>query len=76
MRRLATTLALAAALAFPVAASAYPGEQRADQGFGGGPHCHMNTKSGHLVFPSHKGHLAQINHRPGGPVFSATACPS
>jgi hypothetical protein len=78
MRRLATTFALVAALAFPVAASAYPGENRNAHAVFSGPHCHFVTTAPTRTraYPSHRAHALQIAHRPGGPVFAATSCPS
>jgi len=75
MRRLAFTLALAASLLLPAAASAHPSENRNPQGFGGGPHCHINLMSGHFTFPSHEAHSTQIGQKPNGTVFQATTCP-
>jgi hypothetical protein len=76
MRRLAIALALFGVLAFPAGAAAHPSENRAEQGFGGGPHCHfvLTAPEGTRAYPSHTGHLAQIQHRPAGAVFAATAC--
>jgi hypothetical protein len=77
MRKLSIVLALAGALALPAAASAHPSENRAEQGFGGGPHCHFNTQSNSeesRSYPSHAGHAAQNAHRPGGAVFEAAPC--
>jgi hypothetical protein len=76
MRRLAIALMLVGALAAPAAVSAHPSENRAPQGFGSGPHCHINLKSGVNVYPSHTAHVAT-----GGgssPIFTAIAqvdCP-
>ena len=73
MRKLALALVptlLALAIAAPAMADGHPsnGETstgRNDAGFGGGPHCHINTTaSGHapfdfvLVYPSHQGHAS------------------
>jgi hypothetical protein len=75
MRKLAVALALVAALAFPAAVSAHPSENRNDQGFGGGPHCHLVlVGEAGRAYPSHTAHLAQLMHGPAGAVFAATAC--
>ena len=76
MRRLASVLALIGVLAFPAAASAHPSENRADQGFGGGPHCHvvLAAPDGTRAYPSHMAHATQLAHGPAGAVFAATAC--
>jgi hypothetical protein len=75
MRRLALTLALAGMLVVPAAASAHPSEGRNENG-SAGPHCHINLMSGKNAYPSHKGHAAQMDHRPAGQVFQAwTECP-
>ena len=58
MRRLAIALLLVGALAAPAAVSAHPSENRNPNGFGGGPHCHINLKSGVNAYPSHTGHVA------------------
>jgi hypothetical protein len=76
MRRLATALALMGVLAFPAAVSAHPSENRAEQGFGGGPHCHfvLAAGEGSRAYPSHTAHVAQLQHGPAGAIFAATAC--
>jgi len=76
MKRLAIVAALLAALAAPATVSAHPSENRAEPGFGGGPHCHTNLKSGTTSYPSHRAHVAT-----GGGVasdseiFTPTTCP-
>jgi hypothetical protein len=72
MRKLIVGMAAAAVLAFAPAASGHPSENRAEKGFFGGPHCHINQKSGNFAFPSHRAHVAT-----GTPVkiFAATTCP-
>jgi hypothetical protein len=76
MRRIAVAVALIGILAFPAAVSAHPSEHRADQGFGGGPHCHFVLAAGEdaRAYPSHTAHLAQLNHGPAGAIFQATTC--
>ena len=73
MKRLAIAMALIGVLAFPAAASAHPSENRAEQGFGGGPHCHF-ILAGTRAYPSHTAHMAQLEHSPVGTVFAATTC--
>ena len=59
MKRLAIVAGLVAALAAPATVSAaHPSENRAEPGFGGGPHCHVNLMSGASVYPSHRAHEA------------------
>lgn len=74
MRKLVVCLTAALALAFASTASAqHPSENRAEQAFFGGPHCHVNQNSGKFAFPSHRAHIAT-----GLPnvVFEATTdCP-
>ena len=76
MRRIAIAAALVGILAFPAAAAAHPSENRNDQGFGGGPHCHFILPAGEdsRAYPSHTAHLNQINRGPAGTVFQATTC--
>jgi hypothetical protein len=76
MRRLAIAVTLIGALALPAAVSAHPSENRADQGFGGGPHCHfvLAAPEGTRAYPSHTAHAMQLAHGPAGAVFAATAC--
>lgn len=76
MKRFAIALALIGVLAFPAAASAHPSENRAEQGFGGGPHCHFNLAAGEgtRAYPSHTAHMAQLVHSPVGTVFAAATC--
>jgi len=75
MKRLVIALMLLGALAFPAAAAAHPSENRNPEGFGGGPHCHINLMSGHFTYPSHTAHATQIALDPNGTVFMATTCP-
>jgi hypothetical protein len=76
MRRLAVTVAIAGALLIPATASAHPSETRNPNGFGGGPHCHINLMSGNLAVPSHTAHMKQIELKPNGTVFQALgSCP-
>ena len=75
MRRLSLAVAVAGLLLLPAAASAHPSENRNDNGFGGGPHCHINLMSGNLTYPSHEAHSTQISQKPNGTVFQATTCP-
>lgn len=77
MRKLITwliagCLTLVLALALTPAAFGHPSENRAEQAFFGGPHCHINQHSGKLAFPSHKAHIVTGLD---GRVFTATACP-
>ena len=76
MKRLGIALAVMGVLAFPAAASAHPSENRADQGFGGGPHCHFVLAAGEdaRAYPSHTAHVAQLQHGPAGAIFAATTC--
>ena len=74
MRRLAAAAALAALLAFPAGASAYPGESRNEQAVFGGPHCHsVLGDATRLAYPSHRAHVAQLTHGPAGAVFGGVA---
>ena len=72
MRKVMVGLTAASMLAFAPAASAHPSENRAEQGFGGGPHCHINQQSGNFAFPSHRAHEATGLD---GRIFVATPCP-
>ena len=65
--------AVAAVLTLSLAPAAFgnPSENRAEQGFGGGPHCHINLHSGKFAFPSHTAHLATGTVG----IFAATTCP-
>ena len=66
---------LTAVLVMGITSAAYgqhPSENRAEQGFGGGPHCHINLQSGNFAFPSHRAHVAS-GLQDG--VFMATTCP-
>jgi hypothetical protein len=76
MRKLAIVAALIGVLAVPASVSAHPSENRADQGFGGGPHCHfvLAAGPGSRAYPSHTAHVAQLQHGPAGAIFAATAC--
>jgi len=76
MRRLTLVVAVIGALALPAAVSAHPSENRNDNGFGGGPHCHFNLESANTSFayPSHMAHAMQIALKPNGTVFQATTC--
>jgi hypothetical protein len=56
MRKVIMGLTAASVLALAPAASGHPSENRADQSTFGGPHCHINQKSGQFAFPSHRGH--------------------
>lgn len=74
MYKLVTTVVvtLGLLLALSSVALAHPSENRADQSTFGGPHCHINLKSGNFAFPSHRGHLA--SGLTDG-VFMAADCP-
>lgn len=72
MRKTIGAIAAVLALALAPAASAHPSENRAEQAFFGGPHCHINQHSGNFAYPSHRAHIA--TGTPIG-VFAATACP-
>jgi hypothetical protein len=76
MKKLATLVTLIGALALPTAVSAHPSENRADQGFGGGPHCHfvLSASEDSRAYPSHTAHVAQLQHGPAGAIFMATTC--
>jgi hypothetical protein len=76
MRRLAIVAMLIGMLALPASVSAHPSENRAEQGFGGGPHCHfvLAASEGSRAYPSHTAHLAQLIHGPAGAIFAATTC--
>lgn len=76
MRRLAMAVTLIGVLALPASVSAHPSENRAEQGFGGGPHCHFVLAAGDdaRAYPSHTAHLAQLGHGPAGAIFMATTC--
>lgn len=75
MRKLSLAVALAGLLLWPAATSAHPSENRNINGFGGGPHCHINLMSGSLTYPSHTAHATQLSQKPNGTVFQATTCP-
>ena len=72
MRKLIVGLTAVLVLAFTSTASGHPSENRAEQAFFGGPHCHINQLSGNFAFPSHMAHIAT-----GTPVniFAAAPCP-
>ncbi len=72
MRKLIVGLAAVSVFAFTPAASGHPSENRADQAFFGGPHCHINQHSGNFAFPSHRAHMA--TGTPVG-VFASAPCP-
>jgi hypothetical protein len=72
MRRSIVGLTAVLVLGITSAAYGHPSENRAEQGFGGGPHCHINLESGAFAFPSHTAHLA-TGVQDG--VFMATTCP-
>jgi len=72
MRKPIGAIAAVVSLALAPAAFGHPSENRAEQGFGGGPHCHINLQSGKFAFPSHTAHEA-TGLTDG--VFIATACP-
>jgi hypothetical protein len=72
MRRFIVGLTAVLVLAFTAPASGHPSENRAEQAFFGGPHCHINQHSGNFAFPSHRAHIA--TGLPVG-VFAATECP-
>ena len=76
MRRVALGLVIAGSLLLPATASAHPSENRNENGFGGGPHCHFNLKSENTSFayPSHMAHAKQMTLKPNGTVFEATTC--
>ena len=76
MRRLSLVVALIGVLALPATVSAHPSENRNDQGFGGGPHCHfiLAAPDGTRAYPSHTAHANQLQRGPAGTVFAATAC--
>jgi len=71
MRKSIGGLTAVLVLGLSSAAYGHPSENRNEQGFGGGPHCHMNVHSGNFAFPSHQAHLAS---GPGN-VFNAVPCP-
>lgn len=78
MRKLIAIVCLSAALMLGITASAsgHPSENRAEPGFGGGPHCHINTMSGKFAFPSHTAHVATgIEGRVFTAVIPDEACP-
>ncbi|MDF2735709.1 MAG: hypothetical protein K0S97_2332 [Chloroflexota bacterium] len=76
MRRLALVIGLIGVLALPASVSAHPSENRNDQGFGGGPHCHfiLAAPEGTRAYPSHTAHSNQLQRGPAGAVFAATVC--
>ena len=76
MRRLAVAVVVAGALLLPATVSAHPSENRNINGFGGGPHCHLNLESANtsFAFPSHMAHAKQLALKPNGTVFQATTC--
>jgi hypothetical protein len=74
MRKSVAGLAAVAVLALaPAALAQHPSENRAEQGFGGGPHCHINLMSGNPAFPSHRAHVASGTQ---DGVFMAAPCPT
>jgi hypothetical protein len=72
MRKFIVGLTAVLVLAFTSAASGHPSENRAEQAFFGGPHCHINQQSGNFAFPSHMAHIS--TGLPVG-VFAAAPCP-
>jgi hypothetical protein len=72
MRKLIGAIAAVLTLALAPAAFGHPSENRADQGFFFGPHCHINQHSLKFAFPSHRAHIA--TGTPIG-VFEAADCP-
>jgi len=72
MRKLIGATVAVVSLALAPAAMGHPSENRAEQGFGGGPHCHINLHSGNFAFPSHRAHV--VTGLSDG-VFMATTCP-
>ena len=71
MRKSITGLTAVLVLGVASGASGHPSENRNDEAFHGGPHCHVNVHSGNFAFPSHMAHLASDP----GKVFNAAACP-
>ena len=71
MRKSIVGLTAVLVLGLTSAASGHPSENRNEQAFHGGPHCHVNVHSENFAFPSHMAHLAS---GPGN-VFNAVACP-
>jgi hypothetical protein len=71
MRKSIAGVAAVLVLGLTSAAYGHPSENRNEQAFHGGPHCHVNVHSGNFAFPSHMAHLAS---GPGN-VFNAAACP-
>ena len=70
MRRLIVGACVALVMGMtPVASAQHPSEIRNEQGFGGGPHCHINNNSGNPAYPSHTAHVANLSA--GGDVFTA-----
>jgi len=72
MRKLICAIVAVVSLALAPTALGHPSENRAEQGFGGGPHCHINLHSGNFAFPSHRAHV--VTGLSDG-VFMATTCP-
>jgi hypothetical protein len=72
MRKFIVALTAVVVLAFASTASGHPSENRAEQAFFGGPHCHVNQESGNFAFPSHRAHIA--TGLTGG-VFAGAECP-
>jgi hypothetical protein len=58
MRKLIGGTVAVLALAFAPTALGHPSENRAEQGFFFGPHCHTNQQSDKLAVPSHRAHIA------------------
>jgi hypothetical protein len=73
MRKLIVSLSAAFLLALAPAALGHPSENRAEQGFGGGPHCHINLQSGHFAFPSHHAH--EVTGLTDGIFMAVDPCP-
>ncbi len=68
MRKFAVAALFVAVVGATPVAQAHPSENRNENGFGGGPHCHVVLKSenDNAAYPSHTGHTHS-----GSDVFAA-----
>lgn len=68
MRKVVATIAFALVLGAAPAATAHPSEGRNENGFGGGPHCHV-VSANEQRNPAYPSHTAHTHAREG--VFTA-----
>lgn len=73
MRRLIVGVVTVLVMTLAPAAWGHPSENRDLQSTFGGPHCHINLKTGEFAFPSHRAHIATgVNP---DVIFTAATCP-